>query len=220
MGNQVATAEIQLTLVDRVTAGIRRIQARMAALSNRLGFDRIAKAAGNLGNRLTGLGSALGRTTTRLGLFAGALGVGGGALGVALFGMVKGVADTGAAISELGFKLGIGAEQLQKYQYAAKISGIESETLAKGIEKLGVNAASAGRGNKGLAADFKSLGVSLKDAHGKMRPMDSVLEQTMKRLTKIEDHCGVTSWLSNCSVSPASIWSKCCRMVAKGSMIS
>ncbi|MBA8877877.1 phage tail tape measure protein [Phyllobacterium myrsinacearum] len=159
----------------------------MAALSNRLGIDRISKAVGNLGNRITSLGSALGRTTGRLGLFAGMIGVGGGAISVALFGMVKGVADTGAAISELGFKLGIGAEQLQAYQYAAKISGVESESLAKGIQKLGINAAEASRGNKGLAIGFKSLGVSLKDAHGKMRPMESVLDQTMKKLAKIED---------------------------------
>jgi hypothetical protein len=187
MGKQVAEAEIKLTLVDRVTAGIRRIQARLAALSNRLGFDRIAKAAGNLGNRITGLGSALGRTTTRLGLFAGAIGVGGGAIGVALFGMVKNVADVGAALDELHFKLGIGTEAIQEWHYAAKISGVEAETVNKGLQKLGINAAEASRGNKGLAKDFKSLGVSLKDAHGKMRPMESVLDQTMKQLAKIED---------------------------------
>ncbi|RWC07551.1 MAG: phage tail tape measure protein [Mesorhizobium sp.] len=92
-----------------------------------------------------------------------------------------------AEIGEASFKLGIGVETLQEYRYAAKMSGIENETLTKGIQKLGINASEAVKGNKQMAKSFRALGVPLKDTKGKMRSTEAVLNDTFTALAQIKD---------------------------------
>ena len=111
---KAAEAQVHLTLVDRLSARINRIQARLAALGNRLGFDRISKAASNLGSRIANLGDAIGRTTGRLALFTGLLGVGAGSAAVAAFNLTKHAADLGGELDDTAYKLGIGIGDARK----------------------------------------------------------------------------------------------------------
>lgn len=187
MGKQVAEAQVVLTLIDRFTAPFRSLVAKFKAFSSAAGLDRIGRSIGNLGGKIAGLGNALARTSGRLSSFLGLLGVGGGAAIFGAYRLAEAASAIGSEINDTAYKLGIGVEALQEYRYAAKLSGIESVTLSKGIEKLGINAVAAGKGNKGLAKDFKSLGVALKDSAGKMRPLEAILSDTLSRLADMED---------------------------------
>lgn len=64
----VAVAQVKLTLVDNVTAGIKRIQAAFTRLSQRIGLDRIARSARSLGRGIRAVGKGFKRTTSRLGV--------------------------------------------------------------------------------------------------------------------------------------------------------
>lgn len=182
-----AEASVRLSLVDRISAPIRRIQARMAAMSRGLGIDRIAASFDNLTKRIGGLGGALSATSGRFATLAGLAGLGAGGLATALYSVTKGAADAGGEIEDTAYKLGIGAEALQEYRYAAKLSGLEAETFSNGVQKLGLNASAAASGNKGMAATFKSLGVTLKDSNGKLRSTEEILNDTFAGLARIED---------------------------------
>lgn len=187
MATAAAVATVELTLIDRISAPIKRIQARLAAMSKALGFERIAAASKNLGRQIVNLGDGLARTTGRLSSFIGLLGLGSAGAIAGAFGLAKSASDIGSEILDTSYKLGIGAEALQEYRWAAKAAGVDSETLGKGIEKLGINAVLAAKGNKGLAADFKSLGVKLKGPKGQMRGMEAILNDTVGALARIKD---------------------------------
>ncbi|QKC90011.1 phage tail tape measure protein [Mesorhizobium sp. NZP2234] len=186
-GKPVAEAAVRLTLIDRISGRIKAIQARLAALSSRLGFDRISSAVSRLGNSLNGLGAGLARTTGRLSSFIGLLGLGASGAVAGAFALAKSASDLGSEIGEASFKLGVGVESLQEYRFAAKMSGVESESLTKGIQKLGINASLATRGNKIMAKSFKALGIPLKDTNGKMRTTEAILNDTFTGLSKIKD---------------------------------
>ncbi|MER8394093.1 hypothetical protein NKH10_19575 [Mesorhizobium sp. M1340] len=186
-GKPVAEAAVRLTLIDRISGPIRRLQARLSALSARLGFDRIGASVGRLGRSLQGLGVGLARTTARLSSFIGLLGLGASGAVAGAFALAKSASDLGSEIGEASFKLGIGVEALQEYRFAAKMSGVESESLTKGIQKLGINASEATKGNKAMAKSFKALGISLKGANGHMRPTEEILNDTMTALSKVKD---------------------------------
>lgn len=182
-----AEATVTLSLIDRVTGPIKRIGARLGALSKRIGFDRVSAAVGNLGGRIKGLGEGLASTSARLASFLGLLGVGGAGAITAAYGLAKSAADVGAEVFDMAGKLGLAAETLQEYRFAAKMSGVEVATFDKGVEKLGINAVQAAKGNKELAKAFKSLGVRVKDSKGNMRGIEDILDDTMSRLASIED---------------------------------
>ncbi|MCZ7857075.1 hypothetical protein O9X81_10640 [Agrobacterium salinitolerans] len=187
MSGANAQATVTLSLIDRVTGPIKRIANRLGALSKRVGFDKITTAVGTLGTRIKELGEGLARTSLRLSAFFGLIGAGGAGLISIAYGMAKSASDLGSEIGDTAGKLGIGVEALQEYRFAARMSGMETATFDKGVEKLGINAVEATKGNKQLAAAFKTLGVRVKDSKGKMRGVEDILDATMAALAKIED---------------------------------
>lgn len=96
-------------------------------------------------------------------------------LGTVLLGgaAVKGVAsfianqvDMADQINDTANRLGVAAEDLQRFEYAAKRSGIESQAAAQSLNIFNKNIGEAAGGNKGAADAFAALGVSVKDANG------------------------------------------------------
>jgi hypothetical protein len=182
-----AEATVRLSLIDRITGPIKRISARLGSLSKRIGLDKIGKSIGNLGARFKGLGDGIAATSGRLAGLFGLLGAGGAGAIAAAYGLAQSASDLGSEIHDTSVKLGIGAEALTEYRYVADQAGIEVATFDKGVEKLGVNAVEAAKGNKQLSAAFRALGVRVKDTKGHMRPMEDVLDSTFVALSKIKD---------------------------------
>jgi hypothetical protein len=187
MSKKVVEAGVSLTLHDGLTAGLNRIQARLNRLTSGLGVGRLGRSFSDLGARINGLGPALTSSIGRLSTLTGLLGLGAGGLGAVLYGTTKSVADIGAELTESSFKLGIGVEALQEYRFAANMAGIENASLNTAIQKLGINAANAANGNKGLAETFASLGVSVRDSAGDLRDTESVLDDTLAALAGVKD---------------------------------
>ncbi len=182
-----ADAQVRLSLVDRITGPINRLASRISGLSKKIGLDRVAASFGKVAGTFRGVADGVARSAGRLTSAFAVLGTSFGGIVAGAYGVAKSTADVGAALTESSFKLGIGVEALQEYQYAAMMSGIEGEKLEKGIEKLGINAAEAAKGNKTLRKEFKDLGVAVKGANGQMRPTEAILNDTLSALADIED---------------------------------
>lgn len=96
-------------------------------------------------------------------------------VGAAAIVMANNTANAANEVSRMSDRAGIGAQDLSKLSYAFNISSVSSEELGQGLKGLAVKMNEAANGNEEALSTFKSLGVEVKDAAGKMRPIQDVL---------------------------------------------
>lgn len=185
--SKTGVASVTLSLIDKLTAPLNRIKARLATLGKNLGLDRISTQIHKVGSALGGLGDGLTRSAMRFATTVTALSAAVAGITVGAFKIASDTAELGAGLKESSTKLGIDVEALQEWRYAAKMSAIDAEQLDKAIAKLGVNASSSVRGNKAMAKSFKALGINVTDANGKMKPTEKILEETIDALADMKD---------------------------------
>lgn len=90
----------------------------------------------------------------------------------------------GDRINDVAVRFGVTTEELQKFQYAAQMAGVETEAMNKGLGFLQKNMGLAIQGNKASADAFKDLGIELKDASGNVRPLTDVAEDVAENVSK------------------------------------
>lgn len=80
-------------------------------------------------------------------------------------------------LDEMSQKLGISAEQLSKWGYAAKLSGTDLEGLNRAIPIFSKNLAAAMDPGSRQANLFTQLGIDIKDAEGNLRSVESLIPE-------------------------------------------
>ena len=70
----------------------------------------------------------------------------------------KSIIDAADALNEMSERTGISVENLGRLQYAAKLSGVESEQLGKSLQALSGEIVAAAGGSESAIAKFKRLG--------------------------------------------------------------
>lgn len=92
----------------------------------------------------------------------------GAAIGVAaVLQFARSTIAMGGQISDTATRLGISAEEVQKWTYAATQSGATAEDVTSFFEKLAVAKQKAIQGDKAAIQSFKALGVSMDDLKSK-----------------------------------------------------
>ena len=88
----------------------------------------------------------------------------------------KSIIDAADALDQMSERTGVSVEDLGRLQYAAKLSGVESEQLGKSLQALSGEIVAAAGGSESAIAKFKRLGVSVQDTTTKqIRPANDVL---------------------------------------------
>jgi len=170
-----------------VTAGIRRIQARFAALAKGLGFERIARAARLAGKAIRNVGNGLARTSARLGKFIAVIGLGGGGAIAATIGLGKYVAGLSVELDSLSKRAGVSAEALQELQFAVGTKGVNLDGLVDGLKELNLRADEFIASGSGSGAEaFKKLGYSAADLKKKLKDPAALFGEIMERLSKLD----------------------------------
>lgn len=115
-----------------------------------------------------------------------------GALGQlknALVGVAKGfvsaITDTSAAASnfdDLAKKTGISRTALQELAYAGDQAGTSFDSIVVGLRNVAKNSVEAVGGNEEMAAAFSALGVSARDAGGKLKAPEILLGEIAEGL--------------------------------------
>ena len=145
-----------------------------------------------LGNSLQGLqgqakNAALGFSSLKGAVGGFAAAIAGSAIVGGLGAIVKRSIDAGDELFNLQAKTGIAANALIGIGNAAKLADVDMATLGKGITKLNINLVNAAQGNEDLARKFEALGVTVKDAEGKVVPADQALKQIADRFADMPD---------------------------------
>jgi hypothetical protein len=119
----------------------------------------------------TGLTTAKGSLTT---LAAGVV----GAFSLHAFkDFIEDQIELGSKINDTAEKLGVGTDELQKFQYAAGLSGVSAEGAGKALQLLNKNMGEAIGGNKEAVETFAKLKIELKDGQGNVRELGDTLPE-------------------------------------------
>ncbi len=137
------------------------------------------------------------------------VGVGGGFLGqLASVATIYGIMRLGRGISDfvrqqidaavrldvMAEKLGVSARELKMYQFIADKSKISFVELTTAFRFFNRAAGEVGLGTKGTTKIFNQMGLSVRDAHGRMKPTEELLFEFSDRLAVIPDQATRTAY--------------------------
>ncbi|WP_102830727.1 phage tail tape measure protein, partial [Bartonella bovis] len=187
MSKTVADAKVRLTLEDKITAPIKRIQKRLTHLSNKLRVPRFMAATRKVTESLKGVGNALGAVTSRVSVLSGALGLAGGGLVASLTAVTMKTMHMGDSLHHASRHLGMSVKDLQLWGDAADNSGYSAEKFQQSLAVLNRRSAQALAGQKRGIMGFQALGISVKDASGKLKSNSNLLEEITDKMSKIDN---------------------------------
>lgn len=155
----------------------------------------VKKASGNLKNIAANtdqfrqkMGNALNRVKGLVGAYLG-------------FRAVKAItldyAKAADATAKLAAGLGISAQQYQRMNHAAALSGITTDELNMAIPKLAKSAGDAADGSKAMALAFRRANTDIKDQTGKIKDPITLLTDLADGLKGVEDKGRKTQILMN-----------------------
>lgn len=111
-----------------------------------------------------------------------------GAVGFSLQSAVTGFAQAGDSLDKMSARLGISAVKLQEWSFAATHAGAAPEDLEDALKDMSEKIAEVAGGDTGDAAQlFSTLGISVKDASGKIRPASDIFEEVADAIQRNED---------------------------------
>lgn len=113
-----------------------------------------------------------------------------GSVGFSLQQSVSNFASTGDALDKMSQRVGISAERLQEFSYAATHAGAAPEELEDALKDLGEHMAEIANGidtSSDAFTLFQKLGIDMKDAAGNMRPVEDVFLDLADAIQRNED---------------------------------
>lgn len=111
-----------------------------------------------------------------------------GAVGFSLQSAVTGFAQAGDSLDKMSARIGISAVKLQEWSFSATHAGAAPEDLEDALKDLSEKIAEVAGGDTGDAAQlFSALGISVKDASGKIRPASDIFEEVADAIQRNED---------------------------------
>jgi len=200
MAYKLPRIEAAIQMVDIVTAPMRRINQAMAsamapvtALRNNLEslgrearLAQLGAAAVDFKGKVSGVGDGFTASMDNLGKVLAV----GGAVGAGLFALTKGSADAGDQLNDTAVRIGVSTDMLQRWRYAAQLSGSSVENLDSGMERFGKNLSAAAAGSGEAAGALQAMGVKIKDNRGRLRDQEAILLDVADAMAKIPDAQG------------------------------
>lgn len=109
----------------------------------------------------------------------------------ALTALAKSAIDMGSALNDASKKYGVSASELSKFQYVAKMSGVEFEGLGNAFKFLNKSIAESADPSSKAAIAFKALGVTQKDL--KEKSPQQIFEILADRFSELKDGANKTA---------------------------
>lgn len=91
------------------------------------------------------------------------------------------------SVAKTSQKLGVGAQALQEYQFAAQLAGVKVRTFNMGLQRFARRTAEAAKGTGEAKDALKEMGIQLKDNQGRLRPADDLLLDVADSISKVSD---------------------------------
>ncbi|GAA5102149.1 phage tail protein [Bartonella acomydis] len=187
MSEKVADAKVKLSLEDRLTKPLKRIQEHFKKLSHSLSIPRFSAAVQNMTKSLHGVQSALGVAASRASVFTGVLGFAGGGLVASITAVTMKTMHMGDSLYHASHHLGMSVTALQLWGDAADNSGYSAELFQQSLATLNRRSAQAYAGQQRGIMGFEALGISVKNASGKLKSNSVLLEEITEKMSKMKN---------------------------------
>jgi len=92
----------------------------------------------------------------------------------------------GAELDDQAQRLGVATDELQRFQYAAMLSGVNVEGANHALMHLNKSLGEALGGGEEQAKTFAKLGVKIKDASGEARPLSEIVPELADGFAKLK----------------------------------
>ncbi|WP_375632896.1 phage tail tape measure protein, partial [Bartonella sp. AA74HLJMH] len=184
---KVADAKVKLTLEDKLTAPLKRVQESFKNLSHTLNIPHFSAALKNMTACLKGVQIALGTAASRASVFTGALGLTGDGLVASLTSVTMKTMHLGDSLHHASRHLGMSVTSLQLWGDAADSSGISAELFQQSLAVLNRRSAQAYAGQKRGMMGFETLGISVKNTSGKLKSTSVLLEEITDKMSKMKN---------------------------------
>ena len=99
--------------------------------------------------------------------------------------MVKSAASASDDINTMSKVTGLSTSEIQKYNYAADVMDVSTDTIASSMKKLTKNMDTARSGTGDAADAFKTLGVSVTNSDGSLRSSNDVFNDALDALSQV-----------------------------------
>lgn len=95
--------------------------------------------------------------------------------------------DEGHELANLAARLNVSTTELQRWRFIADQTDLEATALTSSFGALARNVEAAAHGGGPAAADFRRLGVSLRDGNGHLRTQGELFADTVRALSTVTD---------------------------------
>ncbi|PIT68540.1 phage tail protein [Bartonella tribocorum] len=191
MSEKVADAKVKLSLEDELTTPLKRIQKKFdtlsKTLSHSLGIPRFSAAVQNMTKSLHGVQGALSTAASRASVFTGVLGLAGGGLVASVTALTMKTMHLGDSLHHASRHLSMSVASLQLWGDAADNSGYSAELFQQSLATLNRRSAQAYAGQKRGMMGFDALGISVKNASGKLKSNSVLLEEITDKMSKMKN---------------------------------
>ncbi|WP_375683799.1 phage tail protein [Bartonella sp. AP285QHHD] len=190
MSEKVADAKVKLSLEDKLTAPLKRVQKKFDTLSKKLshslGIVRFSAAVQNMTKSLHGVQGALSTAASRASVFTGVLGLAGGGLVASVAALTMKTMHLGDSLYHASHHLNMSVASLQLWGDAADNSGTSAELFQQSLAVLNRRSAQAYAGQKRGMMGFEALGISVKNTSGKLKSTSVLLEEITDKMSKMK----------------------------------
>uniref|UniRef100_UPI0035D08701 phage tail tape measure protein n=1 Tax=Bartonella sp. TS25HLJMH TaxID=3243576 RepID=UPI0035D08701 len=134
-----------------------------------------------------GVQSALGVAASRASVFTGVLGLAGGGLVASVAALTMKTMHLGDSLYHASHHLNMSVASLQLWGDAADNSGTSAELFQQSLAVLNRRSAQAYAGQKRGIMGFEALGISVKNASGKLKSNSALLEEITDKMSKMKN---------------------------------
>ena len=103
-----------------------------------------------------------------------------------MYDFAKSVSSAANDIERRADVLGMTTDSFQKMQYAARMSDVSVEAFSVGLKTLSRVMSEANNTSGNSARIFEAIGISTKDAEGKMKPLDQIMGELASKFSQWE----------------------------------
>lgn len=141
------------------------------------GLNQASKSIANVGKRLTGLGTAMTKAVT--GPIAG--------LGAGLVALQRSTGKYADQVLDLADVTGLSTDAIQEFRNVARVAGVSTDAMTQSISGLARRMPQIMEGSGRASDAMDSLGVSVRDASGRMRNTEDIMVDVIGALGDIDN---------------------------------